>query len=134
MMTSQIYTFGNSESYKATRLSLQRDGVIHTDTIVIPRHPNINEEDYNRAIEDINRTFRVLKDPENGQQFEIAEANLQADPTSGVDAGLSTYSSSLTSNLGNAIELALRAASHPDRRRLYIASPGNGKTSYWSTK
>jgi len=134
MITSKIYTFGNSESYKATRFSLQRDGVIYTDTIVIPRHSNINEEDYNRAIEDINKTFRVLKDPETGQQFEIAEANLQADPANGIDAGLSTYSSSLTTNLGNAIELALRSASHSDRRRLYIASPGNGNTSYWSIK
>jgi hypothetical protein len=133
-MTTEIYTFGNSLSYEATRLSLQLDGTIYTDTIVIPRHPDINEDDYNQAIEDINRTFRVLKDPETDQQFEIAEANLKVDPTKGFDAGLSTFTSSLTSNLGNAIELALQAASQPNRRRLYIASPGNGKTSYWSKK
>src|SRR5258708_16087968 len=108
MMTSEIYTFGNSVSYEATRLSLQRDGVIHTDTIVIPQHPKINEDDYNRAIEDINRTFRVLKDPESDQQFEIADANLQADATMGGDARLSTYTSSLTTNLGHVIELLLR--------------------------
>src|SRR6266480_3213441 len=133
-MSSETYTFGNNVSYEATRLLLQQDGVIHTETIVIPRQQSINEDAYNQAIEDINKTFRVLKDPETGQQFEIAEANLQADPTKGVDAGLSTFASSLTGNLGNAIELALRAASQPDHRRLYIASPGNGKTSYWSKK
>jgi len=133
-MTSETYSFGNNVSYEATRLSLQQAGVIHTDTIVIPRYPYINEDDYNQAIEDINKTFRVLKDSETGQQFEIAEANLQADPTKGVDAGLSTFTSSLTSNLGNAIELAQRAASQPDHWRLYIASPGNGKTSDWSKK
>src|SRR5260370_14640669 len=133
-MVSETYTFGNNVSYEATRLSLRQAGVIHTDTIVIPRRQYINENDYNQAIEDINKTFRVLKDPETGQQFEIAEANLQADPTKGFDAGLSTFTSSLTNNLGNAIELALRAASQLDHRRLYIGSPGNGKTSYWSKK
>jgi hypothetical protein len=133
-MISEIYTFGNNLAYEATRLSLQREGAIHTDTIVIPRHPNINEDHYYQAIVDINRTFRVLKDPETDHQFEIAEVNLHADSSKGVDAGLSTFTSSLTSNLGNAIELALRAASQPGRRRLYIASPGNGKTSYWSKK
>jgi hypothetical protein len=133
-MSSETYRFGNNVSYEATRLSLQQAGAIHTDTIVIPRYQYINEDDYNQALEDINRTFRVLEDPETGQKFEIAEANLQADPGKGVDAGLSTFTSSLTSNLGNAIELALQAASRPDRRRLYIASPGNGKTSYWNKK
>lgn len=133
-MTSETYIFGNSLSYEATRLSLQQDGAIHTDTVVIPRCQHINEDDYNQAIEDMNRTFRALKDPETDQQFEIAEANLQADPTEGVDAGFSTFTSSLTGNLGNATEFALRAASQPGHRRLYIASPGNGKTSYWSKK
>src|SRR6266516_3776568 len=98
-MTSEIYTFGNNRSYEATRLSLQQDGVIHTDAITIPRHSYINEHDYTQAVQDINTTFRVLKDPETGQQFEIAEANIQADPNKGIDAGLSTFSSSLTGNL-----------------------------------
>lgn len=133
-MTRETYTFGNSLSYEAVRLALQQDGTIHTDTVVIPRYQQVNENDYRQALEDINRTFRALKDPETDQQFEIAEANLLADPAQGIDTGLSTFSSSLTSNPGNAIEFALHAASRPDRRRLYIASPGNGKTSYWSKK
>ena len=133
-MTSETYTFGNNLSYTAIRLSLLQEEVIHTDTVVIPRCQHINENDYYQSLDDMNRTFRVLQDLETRQRFEIAEANLQADPTQGVDAALSTFTSSLTGNLGNAIEFALRAASQPVHRRLYIASPGNGKTSYWSKK
>src|SRR5262245_35731098 len=128
-LDSETYTFGNRVEYEAIRLSLRQTGNVQRDTIVIPRRQSINEDDYNQAIKEINKTFRVLKDPKTGQQFEIAEANLQADPTKGIDASLSTFSSSLTTNPRNAIEFAMRAASQPDHRRLYIASPGNGKTS-----
>lgn len=85
-----------------------------------------------RSLDDINSTFTVVEDDETGQRFEMAVANRRADPSLGVVIELLTFSSSLSDNTGNAIELAENASLHPNRQRVYVASPGNGRTSYWT--
>ncbi len=133
-MTSETYTFGNNRGYEATRLSLRENGSINTDKITIVRHPGISEEHYKQALDDINHTFQVLVDPQTGKQFEVASANTRANPGNGVDIEISTYTSSISGNTANAIEFAENSALHPDRQRVYVASSGNGRTSYWDEK
>lgn len=89
-------------------------------------------EDYEQALDDINATWGVLIDPKTGKQFEHAIVNPEADKSAGVDAELSTFTSSLSGNVGNAIELAQHGSLHPERQRLYLASFGNGKSSWWN--
>lgn len=129
-MIGETYTFGNNGAYKAERLSLQ-GASIRTDALIIPRLRSISQERYEQALEDINRTFRVLEDLKTGKRFEVAVANAGAYPSNGVDIELSTFTSSISGNTGNAIEFAENSALYPDRQRVYVASPGNGRTSYW---
>jgi hypothetical protein len=132
------YTFGNEPAYEVTRFSLEGSGChLHDrstkETITLAR-PSIKVDHYLQALEDINQSWRVIEDKKTGKQFEIALANLAMSADQGVDAELSTYTSSISGNLGNGIEFAEHSALHPDRQRLYIASFGNGKSSYWETE
>ncbi len=82
-------------------------------------------QEYFDRLEEINDTYRQIVDPKTGRRFEVAQTH----PTSvsdGVDLEISTYSSSLTGNVGNAAEFALHSLAHPARARLYLASIGNG--------
>jgi hypothetical protein len=102
------------------------------DTVFLKR-PSIDEYLYYRAQEDINQTWTVIADPQDPSKvFEIARANLQASADDGIDAEMSTFTSSISGNPGNAVEFAENAALHPDRQRLYIASFGNGRSCYWT--
>jgi hypothetical protein len=61
--------------------------------------------------------------------FEVAVVN--NDKASGNDrVFLSTYSSAITTNPGNAYELALEGALNPEQRIVYVSSPGNGGSSF----
>lgn len=86
----------------------------------------IRQEDYERALEDINRTFGVFHDPETGHHYEKAIVNPDAPIEEGYDIEYATEKSSLSNNPGNAPEFAANAAAHPGRKRVYIASPGSG--------
>jgi hypothetical protein len=132
------YSFGNGSLYKAERhMMVVRDGLEPpfkwtTDAVYL-RRPQINQDDYYQALEDINDTFTVIADPDDPSMvFEVAVANIDASQDDGIDAEMSTFTSSISGNVGNAVEFAENAALHPDRQRIYLASFGNGRSSYWS--
>lgn len=130
--TEAAYTFGNNTPFEMDRIHLQ-SGQPDTDKLILER-PVIDEERYQQALEDINRTWGVVTDPKSGKTFEIAMANLSAPLDNGIDAELTTVTSSISGNPGNAVEFAENAALHPDRQRIYIAGLGNGRSSYWDIK
>ncbi len=95
------------------------------------RVPEVEEGLYKENLEIINRSFRIIEDPSTGKRFEIATAGAPHDRTQTVDCESSTYRSSLSNNVGNAVEFAENASLHPERTRLYISSLGNGGSSYF---
>ncbi|MEK7095978.1 MAG: hypothetical protein AAB896_01670, partial [Patescibacteria group bacterium] len=123
------YTFGNNPPFEADRSSI-RDGQVTSDKLAV-RRPEIDKDRFLQALEDINRTWGIITDPKTGKEFEIALANLSAPLDNGLDVELSTFTSSISGNPGNAVEFAENSALHPDRQRLYIATFGNGRSSYW---
>lgn len=88
--------------------------------------PEIDETHYIDKLLEINDSFRVLK--QSGRSAEIALVNQYA---AGIQLVIfpSTSLSSLTQNVGNAIELAARGAANPNTAFLYVAFPGNGHSS-----
>jgi len=136
------YSFGNGSLFKADRHLVavkNRYGPDFappfkwvSDEVYLSR-PEIRRDDYYQALEDINDTFTVIADPDDPSKiFEVAAANIDASPDDGMDAELSTFTSSISGNIGNAVEFAENAALRPGRQRLYIASLGNGRSSYWT--
>src|SRR5437764_806167 len=127
------YAYGNNYDFLAERIRIfTLPGTQEFVNDVIRLVPiTIERADYEQALEDINNSWKVITDTKTGKQFEIAETNPNA--SDGYDAEISTYSSSISGNRGNAVEFAERSALHPDRRRLYIAGLGNGKSSYWES-
>lgn len=122
----QNYTYGNSPEFTFETL---RAGVpIAQGTETVGR-VEIDADAYSDALDDINASFKIVTDKATGKTFEIAVANLDATEDT-VDVEISTFNSSISNNDGNAREFALHAASHPERRRVYIASPGNGGSSH----
>ncbi|MEK7561874.1 MAG: hypothetical protein AAB541_03360 [Patescibacteria group bacterium] len=126
------YTFGNNPPFEADRSSI-RDGQVTSDKLAV-RRPEIDKDRFLQALEDINRTWGIITDPKTGKEFEIALANLSAPLDNGLDVELSTFTSSISGNPGNAVEFAENSALHPDRQRLYIATFGNGRSSYWDAE
>src|SRR5581483_9415907 len=102
--TDPTYTFGNTPPFAMERGRVI-GGVVVYDSVTLER-PQIDEDDYHRALTDINETFRLITDPRTGKQFEIAVANADKSYDCGVDVELSTYTSSLSGNPGNAVEFA----------------------------
>lgn len=133
MMSETAYTFGDNPPYRAERwYTPDYHSDIKVDRIIL-EPPAISTDAYHQNLDDINRSFRTITDKKTGKQFEVAVANAGAPADDGIDAELSTFTSSISGNPGNAVELAENAALHPDRQRLYIASFGNGGSSYWDT-
>lgn len=125
------YTFGNNPPFEADRASVHNSLVV-TEKLAVER-PEIDRDRFLQALEDIDRTWGVITDPKTGKEFEIALANLSAPLHNGIDVELSTFTSSISGNPGNAVEFAENSALHPDRQRLYIATFGNGRSNYWDT-
>lgn len=75
-------------------------------------------------LKEIAQTLQVIE--YNGRTFEIAIANQDA---SDVMLHVSTYSSSISGNPGNAWEFAVNALLYPNHKHIYVASPGNGASS-----
>jgi hypothetical protein len=123
------FTYGNNHFYSANRLSIRNEAP-RIDLLELPK-VTIGRQDYLTGLEDINTSWRVLEDSKTGKTFEIAVINDDLDASELADLEISTFSSSLLDNSGNAVEFAENAAAHPGVRRIYAASPGNGKTSYW---
>lgn len=92
-----------------------------------PEDENLPEK-YYEALDEISTSWRIIRDPITGKKFEIAETGLGVDPEEGIDAEFSTYSSSISGNAGNAAEFAWHSMVNPGRRRLYVATMGNGSS------
>src|SRR4051794_9107883 len=85
----------------------------------------ISQPDYIARLDQINETYQKLKHPITGEGIEVAVVNPEK-----LNENLilfpSTHFSSLTQNIGNAIELAARGAGRPNAAIAYVAYPGNG--------
>lgn len=129
-VSQEAIDFGNNPPYLMERIcSSDSFGGVHP--LKLDRPP-LDEEAYGRALEDIRSSWQIIQDPRSGQQFEVALANIAARKDADVDVEISTFTSSLSGNPGNAIELAMQSTLHPDHSRLYITSLGNGGSSYWN--
>src|SRR4051812_16870332 len=102
--TSPTYTFGNNPPYKVRRARVRGLGIIF-DSLTLNR-PDISRDNYLRALDDINNSFGSIKDADTGKEFEIAVANTHLPFDEGIDLEMSTYTSSLSGNPGNAVEFA----------------------------
>lgn len=87
--------------------------------------PDVPYEAYKSRLVEINDTWSIIDDPETGDRFEIAVVNESSLPKDMV-LFPSTDFSSLTQNVGNAIELAASGAEKPNTAIVYVAYPGNG--------
>ncbi len=95
--------------------------------------PQVSEEEFTKRLHEISRTFKVIRDFKTGRAFEIAIVN-EGELKNGAILMPSTMYSSLTQNIGNAIELAAQGAAAPNVARVYIAFPGNGGSDNLSRK
>ena len=86
-----------------------------------------DDKAYKARLREINETYRTIRDKETGCAFEIAIVN-EKQLKHGALLMPSTMFSSLTQNIGNAIELAAHGAVLPQVARVYVAFPGNGKS------
>lgn len=75
------------------------------------------------ALDEVSHSLRVIG--AGGSSFEIATAN-NATESDGVMLHVSTYSSAISTNPGNAYEFAAQAVRYPNKKHLYVASFGNG--------
>ena len=132
MSEQLVYNYGNHPPYVMDKFWMQKRWVV--DSSVQIERPEINRDIYEQNLEDIDKTWGLITDPKTDKKFEIAMANISAPVIDGMDAELSTFTSSISGNPGNAVELAENAALHPDRQRVYIASFGNGGSVYWDSK
>lgn len=123
------FNWGNKNPVPFERLSVNKSNQVSAEHVMIDRIV-FDSDLFERNLHDIDDSWRVIQDPASGRTFEIAEANLHVDPARGYTLELSTYTSSILTNSGNAVEFAENATIHPKQRRLYVASAGNGGTSH----
>src|SRR4051812_22144136 len=102
----ETYTFGNNPAFEVDAMRAEHtDGLgveIVTTQRVIDR-VTINRDDYLTALDDLNHSVKNIEDPLTGKKFEIGVTNISGDGET-VDAEISTFTSSITGNIGNAIE------------------------------
>lgn len=108
--------------FKQIRYPKDGEPVNEYKNIEIPR---ITEKDYKDRLKEINETYRIIRDSRTGHAFEIAIVNA-SHVANGAILMPSTMFSSLTQNVGNAVELAAHGAALPEVARVYVAFPGNG--------
>lgn len=85
----------------------------------------IIDKEYRRCLQEISETYGIIRDRRTGHAFEIAYVN-KSQLKNGAILMPSTMFSSLTQNIGNAVEFAAHGAAAPKEARVYIAFPGNG--------
>jgi len=79
-------------------------------------------------LDEVDKSLAVLE--EGGDSFEVAVVHSKSEnDKKGVMLHISTYSSSISTNLGNAYEFAVQAALYEGFDHVYVASPGNGGSS-----
>jgi hypothetical protein len=91
---------------------------------------HISEEEYVQRLGHINDTFEVLG---GKQKVEVAVVNPEK-LSENVILFFSTSFSSLSQNVGNAVELARAGAVNPNAAIVYIGYPGNGGSESFSAK
>lgn len=114
-----------ANAYPVDIVQLQDGAIVHRHEHFSARKdiagsPEELPEEYIKALDEINESWRIIRDPITGKKFEIAQTGTSVDPENGIDAEFSTYSSSLSTNPGNAAEFAWHGMVNPGRRRLYI--------------
>jgi hypothetical protein len=124
--------FYNDQPIELPAVTYNR-GVINTrDTVSVRRsvrQQTVTEDEVMANIADIE--WEVIES--GSSRFEVGLLNHR---TKRHDAmlHLSTYSSSLSGNPGNAYELAYQAAVNPTIPQVYVATPGNGGSSDWKPR
>lgn len=119
---------GNETEFEAILLATNRSQ--EHRKITIPRITIPSRGFYNAALKQTARHLQVISDPETGQNFEVTYSGVNSLEDGPFDTEFSTYNSAISSNPGNAVEFAEHAALRSEKPRLYIASPGNGFSSY----
>lgn len=77
-------------------------------------------------LEVINSSLQVTEEGGDAYECAIIRSNSESRNKNGAMLHISTYSSSISTNPGNAFEFAVQAALYPDMDHIYVASPGNG--------
>ena len=92
---------------------------IENDEPLPAKRPEVMEEPYQRALAEINETYRIVEG-KDGRRLEIAVVNEGGEPV----LFTATSLSSLAQNPGNAIELAKNGAGNPNTSYIYVGHPG----------
>lgn len=88
--------------------------------------PGFEAKDVVEKLDEVSRNLRLIE--HGGSYFEISTANNDAN-SGEIMLHISTYSSSISTNPGNAWEFASHALLYPDYKHVYVASFGNGGSS-----
>lgn len=107
---------------------------VYMPAVIVPENEATSAfpDELNKRLDEINETWRIIRDPVSDTAFEVAEVNIGQTKDGVLDN--STYSSSLSGNPGNAFELAYRGMTTPSERRIYVATMGNGGSDNFSNK
>src|SRR5260370_29233966 len=95
-----------SMAFELDQIRYPHDGELVTKNLEIPE---ITEEGYKQRLKEINETYKIIHDSRTGRAFEIAIVN-KSSLANGAILMPSTMFSSLTQNVGNAVELAAHGA------------------------
>jgi hypothetical protein len=124
-------SIGNLDPFPVRVLYFGEYDFLNSQAIRIERQPAQSADDTARALDDINRSWRLIIDPVTELPFETASVNPTAEFTI---LHSSTYTSSLLTNVGNAAQLARAGDYMHNTHRVYVASPGNGGSVYFDQK
>lgn len=116
----------NSEQLQLEQIQYARNGELVDESMNVKLDIHqIIEKEYRKRLQEINETYGIIHDRQTGHAFEIAYVN-KNQLQNGAILMPSTMFSSLTQNIGNAIEFAAHGAAAPNDARVYLAFPGNG--------
>lgn len=100
--------------------------VVASETRPLHDSPAPDAVDVDEVLHEVSYNLRAIES--GGSTFEIATANTDV-ASDDVMLHISTYSSAISTNPGNAYEFAAQAVRYPNVKHLYVASFGNGGTS-----
>ncbi len=100
-----------------------RRGLITNETAPLRHQDLVDAQAVDLALDEVGASLRVIQAGDN--TFEIATVN-GANTSGDVMLHISTYSSAISTNAGNAYEFAAQSVRYPNAKHLYVASFGNG--------
>lgn len=129
-MITQRYTaerfYGNDDELLLYGYSIKAGEEVEGSEIAVRNDgAQITPEAIDQRLEEVAKSTRVIEI--NGQNFSISEVNRTASSEDTL-LHMSTYSSAIPENPGNAYEFAAQGARYPHIRQVYVSSPGNGST------